>query len=111
MAKKNVISLKDEPSTVLNGIKYLRPKGTVYKWVPNSKRWYLLGDASSEDHWLDLEDVESNPDWYKETTKKATYTPILVDDYTVVFKKGKIEVGCRTIKNSEIREVVKHLID
>jgi len=33
-----------------------------------------------------------------------------VGDYTVTFKKGKIQVGCQTIPNEEVLEIVKHLI-
>lgn len=35
---------------------------------------------------------------------------IKVGDYRVTFKKGKIHVGCETIFNEQIMEVVKHLI-
>lgn len=31
-------------------------------------------------------------------------------DYTVVFKKGEIQVGCQVIKNEKVTEVVKNLI-
>lgn len=33
-----------------------------------------------------------------------------VGDYQVIFKKGKIQVGCQTIPNEQVMEVVKHLI-
>lgn len=35
---------------------------------------------------------------------------IKVGDYLVTFKKGKIRVGCETISNEQVVEVVKHLI-
>lgn len=35
---------------------------------------------------------------------------VKVGNYTVTFKKGKIEVGCQTIPNEQVMEVVKHLI-
>lgn len=35
---------------------------------------------------------------------------VKVGDYQVTFKKGEIEVGCQTIPNEQVMEVIKHLI-
>jgi len=104
---KNLLLMKDQPSICYEGVVYPMSKGTVIGWVEFQKEWRLPGNFM----YIGEEEFKKNPTWYKLTTKKPTFPLITINGHEVIFKEGKVKIGCTTVSNSIVKTIYESLTD